>query len=92
MSPDAKRAWSCLTAASIVDAENDAVKIAMSWLKAQIESWDKEAHASTERSELKEADGAIIPLIAHSGSPLAEFDESSFRIIDDDFARGHKMD
>ena len=90
MSPDSKLEWSCLTSASIVDAENDAVTIARSWLKSQIESWDKEAHASTKRSALKEDDGAITPLIAHSGSPWKDFAEASFMIKNEDFARGIK--
>ena len=90
LSPDAKLAWPCLTFSPIADAGNDAVTIARSWLKSQIESWDKEAHSSTKRSALKEADGAIIPLIAHSGSPLKEFDEASFRINDNDFTRDAK--
>ena len=85
MSGEVKVAWSCLTPKNLIDTELYAASIAKTWLKSQVESWNKEVFNATKRGGQKDTNNATIPLLVHSGSPLKEFHASFFRIKDMDF-------
>ena len=80
MSEDALTARRCISGDTNDELVSETASIARSWLKSQVESWAKEVDQATKRNGLRDTHNNITPLLLHSGSPLKEFSESSFRI------------